>query len=321
MSLTLSIDAGHGYVKALSPAGGRLVFPSLLCPPPKSVDLGEFGQSETVLINGEPFFVGEPARTHATPLWTRDKATDPDTLRLIVVAAAKLGAIGPVNLATGLPLSWFGPQRKAFREALKGLVSTVEVAGQPLQRFWFNQVKILPQGLAAALALIVRPDQSAGDYLVADMGYRTTDYLVVHKTAGGQVQADPTQAGSLEIGTHAIAATIASELEQTYHVPFTAAEVENAPQVFANGRPVALGDHRRTAAKAVSRQLQDRLTEALDTTLPKLAGVVLCGGGATMFGSAFPQSAIPPDPQWANAQAYLTAWPDSPQTMVSQAQR
>ncbi|PSR21937.1 MAG: hypothetical protein C7B43_21015 [Sulfobacillus benefaciens] len=308
--MAYAIDVGHGYTKALSAHGGRVLFPSLICPPPPSVDLGEFGQAEEITIDGQPFWVGDAARGHAPPRWTRNKATDAETLRLIQVAAARLGAVGPVNLATGLPLSWFGAQRKAFRDALRGRVSVIQLPGQSPQRFWFSSVTILPQGLAAALARIVRPDQGAGDYLVADIGYRTTDYVVVHKTASRSVQADPTQAGSLEIGTHSVAATLASALEHDLHIPFTPTEVESASQVFANGEPVTLGDRRRAAAATVSRQLQDRLTEALDTTLPKLAGVVLCGGGAALFGAAFPQAAIPPDPQWANATAYLGALKD-----------
>lgn len=305
-----AIDVGHGYTKALSTHGGRFLFPSLICPLPARVDLGEFGQADVVTIDNQPFLVGDAARPHAIPLWTRHKATDIDTLRLMVIAVAQLGAVGPVGLATGLPLSWFGPQRKAFRESLLDTVSVVQLPGQPLQRVWFSPVKVLPQGLAAALALIVDSHQGPGVYLVADIGYRTTDYLIVTKTSGSQVHADPTQAGSLEIGTHHIAAAVAANLEREFQIPFTAAEVETAETIFANGQAVSLVNCRAHAVAAVSGQLRDRLTEILDTTLLKLTGVVLCGGGASVLRQAFPQAVIPSQSQWSNVLAYLSALQD-----------
>ena len=76
-----AIDAGHGYTKALALNGARLVFPSLICPPPAHVDLGEFAPSDAMMIDGPPFLVGKPARAHATPLWSLSLPILPITSR------------------------------------------------------------------------------------------------------------------------------------------------------------------------------------------------------------------------------------------------
>lgn len=110
---------------------------------------------------------------------------------------------------------------------------------------------------------------------------------------------------SLEIGTHTVAAMVANGLEHDYHIPFTAAEVEAGERVYANGEAIRLADRRAQATEAVRAQLRDRLLEALDAKLAKVAGVVLCGGGATVLGRAFPRAVIPDEPQWANVEAYL----------------
>ncbi len=301
----LAIDAGHGYVKGLGESGARVLFPSLICVPPASVDLGEFGKSEIVTIDGQPFLVGEPARAHATPLWSREKAADPDTLRLILVAAAQLGVTGPVTLATGLPLSWFGSQKKAFREALLGYGATVQLPEKPPQRIWIESVKVLPQGLAAAAGIILYPDREPGDYAVVDIGYRTSDFVVVTKSSTGKIQFDPALAGSLELGTHAIAAEIAQGLESDYHVPFKAAEVEEKTRLHVEGQAVELAGRRTTATEAIGHQLHEALAEKLDQKLSKLAGIVLVGGGAVVLGTAFPQAVVMEEAQWANAGAYL----------------
>ncbi len=47
MAQKLAVDAGHGYVKALSESGRRVLFPSLIAPAPPGLDLGDFGRAET----------------------------------------------------------------------------------------------------------------------------------------------------------------------------------------------------------------------------------------------------------------------------------
>jgi len=302
----VAVDVGHGFTKAIRERQ-RGVFPSLIVPVPRGVDLGEYAPNETILIDNVAYLVGEAARQHAAPLWSRDKAADPDTLRVLLVAAARLGAMGPVTLATGLPLSWFGPQRRALREALTGFGGTVVLPGRPAQRVWFDAVMVLPQGVAAAAAVLTDSGYRAGSYVVADIGYRTTDYVVVEKTAGGQIAADPTQAGSLEIGTHAVAAAVAAGLEQDFGLPFTAAEVEQDAPLFIHGDAVPLNDRRQAAQEEVARQVRAALQEALDARLAKVAGVVLVGGGAAVVQTAFPKAIVPSDAQWANAMAYWAA--------------
>ena len=299
----LAVDVGHGYVKALS-ARARVVFPALIGPAPTQVDLADFAPTEVLRIDGMPYLCGEPARAHAAPRWSRYKAQDLDTLRLMLVAAARLDLHGPIQLATGLPLSWYGHQRKAFREALLAYGGTVQLPDRPAHRLWFESVTVLPQGLAAALTLLLDPDRQPGTYLVLDHGYRTTEYLIVTKSANGTVDADPTQAGSLELGTHAIAATVATGLETDYRLPFSAVEVEEADQVYVRGQAVALAERRAAAAHAVSTQIRDRLTEVLDARIAKVVGVLQCGGGAPVLHRAFPEALIPEDPQWANVSAY-----------------
>ncbi len=303
--MKIAIDCGHGYTKGLSESGQRVLFPSLICAAPSAVDLGEFGKNEVVTIDGQPYLVGEPARAHATPLWSREKSADADTLRLILVAASMSGASGPITLATGLPLSWFGSQKKSFREALLGYGATIQLPEKPAQRIWVESVKVLPQGLAAAATIILHPDREPGDYAVVDIGYRTSDFVVVVKSPAGKIQFDPALAGSLEIGTHAIAAEVAQCLEHDYHIPFQTAEVEEKARLHVEGQAVELAGRRTTAMQTVGHQLHETLAEKLDQKLSKLAGIVLVGGGAAVLGAAFPQATVLDDAQWANATAYL----------------
>lgn len=307
MSENIAVDIGHGFTKAISESGERVIFPSLIAHAPAGVDLGEFGTSDAVEIGGVSFVVGEEARQFATPLWSRDKANDADTLRLSLVAAAKLGASGPVALATGLPLSWFGPQRQKFKEALVGYGEVVRLPGLPPRRIWFESVKVLPQGLSAGIGLLSSPDREPGEYAVIDIGYRTSDYVVVERKFSGELKFHSESAGSLEIGMHAIAAQIAADLERRYHVPFSAGEVENAAKVSIEGQTIDLSERRRRATVSTGQALYAALNEALDVKLRKVQGILVVGGGSQVLGEFIPRGIIVDTPQWSNVSAYLGA--------------
>lgn len=307
MPTPIAVDAGHGFTKALAASGTQTIFRSLIGPAPTSVDLGEYAQAKAVEIDGAPYLVGDAARKHAAPLWSRDKAADPDTLRLILVAAAQVAAVGPVQLATGLPLAWYGSQRRAFREALAGFGATVRLPGRPSQRLWIENVRVLPQGVAAAATILARPAYEPGEYLVCDVGYRTTDYIVVRKAADGTLDYEPSAAASLEVGMHSVAHRLAQELSHRYQVDFSPTEIEGHPDVVVRGCKVDLSERLHAARQVVGRQMARSLAAALGSEADKLLGLIAVGGGADVLATAIPGVIVPPDAQWANAQGYLLA--------------
>nr|WP_031942647.1 ParM/StbA family protein [Sulfobacillus thermotolerans]AEP14280.1 StbA-family protein [Sulfobacillus thermotolerans] len=310
-SVNVAVDCGHGYTKALSQAGGRIMFPSLICPPPPRVDLGEFGQAALVTIDGQPFLIGEPARRHATPLWSRDKAADPETLRLILVAAAQLGVTGPLQLATGLPLSWFGAQRHALRDALLGYAATVTLPDRPPQRLWIDRVKVLPQAAAGALAALTGPVTRPETWLDLDVGYRTTDYLIVTRYPDRPMEIATELAGSLELGMHAVTQELVRQCESTYGLAFDESELESLDSLTIRGDRVALAPLRTPYQDRLATRIHDELRLRLGAQLDRLDGVlVLGGGGHALYPSLqrlFPQCLLGSEAQWANAHGYLLA--------------
>lgn len=308
MTQPVGIDAGHGWTKALALNGSRALFPSLICLAPATVDLGTFGpQSTPIIINGQNFLVGEPARRHATPLWGRDKAVDQDTAYLILVAAAQLGLSGPLRLATGLPLSWYGPQRRAFKAALQDFEARVTLPGRLTTRLWLESVVVLPQGVAAAGPILAQSQYVPGPYLIVDPGYRTTDYIIVIKQLNGRLDFDPAAAGSLEIGCHTIGATLANQLTAQYQVPFQPAALETMDMVAVRGQRIDLRPLRTAAQQSVMRHLARALAEALDQQLDQVLGIIAVGGGSGMVADALPGVIQSPEAQWANAAGYLSS--------------
>ncbi|WP_207635633.1 hypothetical protein, partial [Sulfobacillus thermosulfidooxidans] len=61
-------------------------------------------------IDQRAYLIGDAARRLAAPLWSRDKALDDETLRLILVGAASVGGerSGPPRHGVALSVVW-GP--------------------------------------------------------------------------------------------------------------------------------------------------------------------------------------------------------------------
>lgn len=303
--MMVAVDAGHGYVKGVSSRGQRVLMPSLIAPAPEMVDLGGLARSAITTIGSTAYVVGEAARQTATPLWSHDKAADDETLNLILVAAAQLGASGPTRLATGLPLAWFGAQRTSFKDALTGFGQTVVTADGVHTKLWFDSVVVLPQGVAASGPILTQDQYAPGPYLVADVGYRTTDYIVVTKTDQGLTY-DAAAAGSLPLGMHAVDEKLAQRLSREHQTTFTAAQIAGQPAVVAHGQTWDLTLLRAEQERQVARAILQALVEKLDSRMEQVLGLVSVGGGSQVFASV-PHVIVPPEPQWANAQGYLSA--------------
>jgi len=303
----IAIDAGHGYVKGLDGQGQRVLFPSLIAIQPPTVDLGDLAQSQAIRIDDTAYLVGDSARSHATPLWSKNKSADPDTLRLLLIAAAKLGAMGPVDLVTGLPLDWFGTGRKAFREALTGYGGSVQFPRRPAQRLWFERVKVLPQGVAAASAVLASGEYVPGEYLIVDIGYRTTDYIVVTKTLDNTLDYDPNAAGSLERGMHEVSQHVAKALTEAYQVPFSEAELEHQTAVAIRGEKIDLSYRIHEARQTIGRRIAQELATILGPQVDKLMGIIAVGGGSEIMTMLLPMTIVPAQAQWANVLGYQMA--------------
>lgn len=308
--MQVAIDAGHGYVKALSSRGNRVRFPALVHPAPATINLGAFGSPAITRIDNQEFLVGDAARRFGSPLWSRDKAVDDDTLRLILVAAAELGASGPVRLATGLPLAWFGDQQLPFKTSLRGFGGTVTLPDGTATRLWFESVLVLPQGVAAAGPLLDDTQYEPGPYLIVDVGYRTTDFIIVSKEADGRLAFDPVAAGSLELGMHHVDAALAEQLSADYRTVFTAAQVADADTVVVRGQRVTITDARVRHETRVARAIVKGLLERLDAQMDQVLGMVAVGGGSSVLARTIPGVLAPSDPQWANVRGYLAALED-----------
>ncbi len=303
MSQNISVDAGHGYVKALSTTGERVLFPSLIAPAPTGPDLGRFGSQAVVVLDGEKYLVGDDARRSTGSLFSKEKATDPLTIAITKIAAAK--AAGPgyhiVNLGVGLPLSWYASQKDALAAALTA-TATVDDC-----HLMIKSVSVFPQGIGALVSVGDLP--WVGLVGLVDIGYRTVDFVVA-EVRDGMPQPLTQYAGTYPGGMHIAFQSIAQALESETQVRFEPHELNaDRETVTANGRQITLDPFRAFAFEALAGDLSRHLAITWDGVMDKLDRLYLAGGGAIALSpylSGLSAVRILPDSQWANAQGFLS---------------
>lgn len=296
----VAIDVGHGWTKGLSATGRRVLFPSLIAHVPAGPDLGAFGGTKPITVSGRSYLVGESARLNATSLFSHDKATDPLTLALAWVAAAKLLGTGyhTVSLGVGLPLSWYAAQKSAFADALRGTVDVDDC------HLLVETVSVFPQGVGALLSAGALPDGLVG---LVDIGYRTVDYLVA-QVRGGLPSPILDRSGTWQGGMHVAYHAMSQSLEKATSVRFEPHELVERASVTANGQRVTLEPYRAAAFEALAGDLSRHLASSWDGIAEKLDTLLLAGGGALALAphlSGLVAPTLLPDAQWANAAGYL----------------
>ncbi|HEY8341899.1 MAG TPA: ParM/StbA family protein [Calditerricola sp.] len=300
-----SVDVGFGYVKAVLPdSDSKAVFPAALAPVDEG--LGDtLGRRDTVRINGEPYLVGRAALdAGAQASWqTGEEGVRRDYPMLVGAALGKMGAPpGSLTLCVGLPLSSYATDRQALHDALRDQTLKVNDV-----LYHLAEVKVFPQGVGAyAAAMEDEPDLRYRPVGVIDIGYRTTDYLIIRHD--DRRRAQPILWGTADIGGQSVASACGQILARQ-GVRVSLAQIERALEtgqsLWLRGQevPLPVDAARAQVAAAIANAVQHAWREEMDT----LAAIIVTGGAGKALADYFPwpHVRVPKDPLFANARGYL----------------
>ena len=321
MAMRLAVDVGHAAVKVA--ADHRLFhFPAWIAIAPVTVDLGKLnGVSPEVTIaedDNSPtsYWIGEEAAHLATPLWSEDKAADPMTRALIYEGLRRADLPdGPVAVAVGLPLSWYGTHHGALRDALLGRRVRVEVSNR--RHTWqLTAVRVMPQGVAAAGAAVAQGlCEQPGTYLIVDVGYRTVDLVVVSVDAYGALHGHPELSDTIATGWHVVDEAVLRGLRQATGGHYRPSQVQGS-SVVAYGKTLELARWREPGIHALADEVTLAGQTGLASIWPTLRAVVLVGGGGVGLAPAMEWGAVPvrvmTNAVYANALGFYEAIRDTP---------
>jgi hypothetical protein len=314
--MRIGIDVGHSAVKVWGAQERHFQFPARVLEAPVTMDLGQLGgHADAVTVregHGAPvtYWVGERAVALAPPLWSRDKAADPLTRVLVYAAMSQAGIPdGPVGVGIGLPLAWFAKGQGPLRAALLG--QRVELTRNGRTHHWtLAAVRVLPQGAIAAVSLHARGRmQTPGLYVVVDIGYRTTEYVVVD-IRDGRVAGRPEWSGMLDVGWSAVDEDAARRVSDDHHATVPASML-TGDSIVVQGQTVDLGPYRTAGVTLLASRITQGVQATLGNAWTTLRGAVVIGGAASVvaprLGWAPLPIEVPSAPAFANAQGYWDA--------------
>ena len=336
MAVIVGCDVGYGYTKVAR--GSRCwCFPSLVGGASGEQLTGLFsgggaGQLSRLRVEIEglgPFAVGELALNgsgDATRAFAQERWQHP-SMRVLVDAAIALAlaggpAGGGLHLATGLPLAYWASGRRPFQEWARSLDDRVRLLADGIPSGWLRVtpqvVTVYPQAAGALYSALFDASGrlrergalgSGGLIGVIDVGWRTTDYLVLDLDQGLQVRED--LSGTEELGTGLIDQALQRAFRQRTGAVLPPDRLDfgrRRGEVTFAGRRVALGDARDEASSALAGTVADRVKAAWGAQGAFLSRLYLAGGGALALGEqlarAFPGATAVPDAQFANVHGF-----------------
>ncbi len=330
--MIVAVDTGYGYVKALAQDGRRACFPSVVFPDAGTGELvqavGGSGPGHRVTLlpaQGEPqrLLVGDAAiLAGGVRSWDSTAAARRDYARLVLAAVAILGVPGsgpepePVDLAVGLPLASYlqREERRALRQEMLGLRARFHVAGKEPGAMEVRSVRVFAQAVGAyVLAAAAEPAAVAGTVGLVDVGFRTTDYLLVQQTQGGALP-DEARSGSVDTGIGLAYEGVARMIGGQAGVMVPPGMVEGAlassGTLTARGRVYDVRSMFETEARAVADRIADQVRRAWGDRMDFLSAALLAGGGGAAtfphLRGFHPMLRLMEDAFFANAQGFLT---------------
>ncbi len=327
--MIVAVDTGYGYTKALAHNGGRACFPSVIA---TDVGTGELvqavggagpgyrltivpaqGPAERLLVGDSAILAG------GVRSWDSTAAARRDYGRLVLAAVAILGVPDPggvqVDLAVGLPLAAYlqREERRALRQQLLGLRARCHVAGKEPGTMEVRSVRVFAQAVGAyVLAAAADPMAVAGTVGLIDVGFRTTDYLLLQQTKGGALP-DEARSGSVDTGVGLVYEAVARDIGGQAGVMVPPGMVEGA--LTASGTLTVRGkvyDVRgmfEAEAGTVADRIADQVRRAWGDRMDFLSAVLLAGGGGAAtfpYLRAFhPTTRLMEDAFFANASGFL----------------
>lgn len=323
--MLIGIDVGFGYTKAVAGNGRQISFPSVIAPRRGTGELGRLlgGEGPKHALDIEEqhgagpqyLWVGEAAvSADGTRTWDDEAARRGDYDRLVLAALALLGAEGSVAIVVGVPLAMYANRdgRRALRDRLERLEAWVGVDGETARLIRVVTCRVYPQGVGAYISAL---NSAGGDGLanqpvgLIDVGYRTTDYLLLEPVGGVPVPNED-RSGSLDRGIGAAYDQVRASLGAMASLARVESALLNGGLLTYQGTQRDLRPAFEAAARELAEAVSSHLERAWATQLPYLGGILLAGGGGQALAGYLPTigrttTQVVQEPAFANARGYL----------------
>lgn len=169
--MLVAVDAGRSFVKTVT-GNKKFIFPSKVSKARKRTFIQTLEHDIEITYQGKDYFIGQLAEREGS--FTRQMMTESkvntETLLLILTALFQAGAIGDVNLVTGVPINMYrDDERTRLRAKLEGEHEIV--LNGTYRKIHIKKAAITIEGGAAYWI-----HKRMGTVRIVDPGARTTNY-------------------------------------------------------------------------------------------------------------------------------------------------
>lgn len=308
----VSVDIGYGYVKAISSeTGKRVIFPSLVG---RGHELGLvdlFGKRsndvDNIYINfkGNDYFVGDLAEKESrtvSRIFEQERFNHLYSKILLntAIQLATDGRAKRIKVSTGLPLDFYESQRNDFRKSIIGVQPVVDwKAGKLKGRSYQVNIEnalVFPQGASAVFSALINsnnkfvfPELMHSGNLIAliDIGFRTTDYVVIEIQEDGSFIPQVRLSGTIDDGV----VNLHQQVEQAYRNRTGGADLNeyhkmrllNNGFITYKGKRMSFVDTIETSKESIATNIADRLKAVWVEETDLFDKIFLAGGGGCLF--------------------------------------
>lgn len=310
MAIIVSVDIGYGFVKAISSSGRRVLFPSLVGRGYERTITDIFSDEKNQLSNmqiiykNENWFVGELANESRSlsRVFQRERFEHLYTHILLNVAIQLVTEkdSGPIYLATGLPLDFYKAQAKSFQGAITGSKAKIEwlsgvLKGQTIENV-IEKAIVFPQGASAVFAALINhegkyvyPQYMIPGSLIAliDIGFRTTDYVVVEIQENGSFAPKAKLSGTVDHGV----VNLHRDVRQAFKAKSGGADLNEFflnrvlkdKKIRYKGQEMDFSQIIEESQKSIIMNIADRLKNVWGDESDLFDALFLAGGGGSLF--------------------------------------
>jgi len=332
--MRIAIDIGYGFVKAMNENGDTIRFPSVVAfdrsERMRSI-LKSNGEDYSVSIwpageleNSKSYLIGDAAMVGGSGIRTwEEKAVENANLEILIATAASLlGNDDEIDLVVGLPLTYYRTQKDELTSLLKKLDVSIIVEGYNRKRVKVNTVYVFPQGAGAYYAAcltingeVKNPELVNNPVGLIDIGYRTTDILVMSKGKKGLMPREELS-GGIDLGMKFAYQIVQNEIEEVVKKPIDLLAIEKAifweqSKLLHRGIEYSLSEYEQFANEELANQITAKVKIKWGDEIDNLSAVIIAGGGgealAPYLKRSFPTMITMERAAFANVEGFLAA--------------
>ena len=304
----VAVDLGYGFVKAISSLGKRVVFPALVGQGYDRSITSVMGETSNDLksihigYQDSEYFVGDLATESRSlsRIFERERFSHIYTHILLNIAVQLVSKSESVRVSTGLPLDFYQSQAKEFRNSIMGLQPLIKWHSGPIvgkeRRLNVNQAMVFPQGASAIFSALINhegkfnyPHLMNENSLIAliDIGFRTTDYVVVEMQENGSFTPIAKLSGTIDEGV----VNLHRDIRQAFKTNTGGADLNEffISRILKNefiryrGKTLDFTDIIRVSKQSIAANIVDRLKGIWAEESDLFDGMFLAGGGGELF--------------------------------------